>query len=66
MGHRQGTKGQGADSCEDRTRVGGGRESNDVVFHVTVKVPSPTAVHEKVALLPTVADVLVGGAVMRH
>ena len=43
--------------------MGGGRESNDVVFHVTVRVPSPTAVHEKIALLPTGADVLVGGAV---
>ena len=40
--------------------MGGGRESDDVVDQVMLRVPSPTATHVRVMLLPTVVDVLVG------
>ena len=43
--------------------MGGGRESNDVVFHVMVRVPSPTAVQEKVVVPPNASAESVGDVV---
>ena len=43
--------------------VGGGRGRDDVVFHVMVRVPSPTPVHKKVVLSPKALVVLVGDVV---